>query len=226
MSIGTGPTGQGHQTTWAQIISSQTGIGMEDINILVGDSKASPEAIGSFGSRSVAVDGSAAFEASTKIVEKAAKIAAHLLEASSEDIKFADGAAHVAGSPDQSVTWAEIAKTAYAELSDAMENLGNLGGAIRAAKEMLTLDSADANGRATMERLFHRAERWEDLAAFLLDTAAKTDDPAQQAEALGRLCKVQIENLVTLDESVATLEQIDDIHAESEAIVTLGAQYF
>ncbi len=113
MSIGTGPTGQGHQTTWAQIISSQTGIVMDDINIIVGDSKSSPEAIGSFGSRSVAVDGSAAFEASTKVVEKAAKIAAHLLEASAEDIKFADGAAHVAGSPDQSVTWAEIAKSAY-----------------------------------------------------------------------------------------------------------------
>ncbi len=113
MAIGTGPSGQGHQTTWAQIISSQTGIVMDDINIEVGDSKSSPEAIGSFGSRSLAVDGSAAFEASVKVVEKAAKIAGHLLEASAEDIRFADGAAHVAGSADKSVTWAEIAKTAY-----------------------------------------------------------------------------------------------------------------
>lgn len=113
MAIGTGPSGQGHKTTWAQIISSQTGIVMDDINIEVGDSKASPEAIGSFGSRSLAVDGSAAFEASVKVVEKAAKIAGHLLEASAEDIRFADGAAHVAGSPDKSISWAEIAKAAY-----------------------------------------------------------------------------------------------------------------
>ena len=57
--------------------------------------------IGTFGSRSIAVDGAATFEATKKVQEKAAKIAAHLLEASAEDMVFADGGAHVAGSPDK-----------------------------------------------------------------------------------------------------------------------------
>lgn len=111
--IGTGPSGQGHQTTWSQIVSQQTGIEMDKIRVTYGDTKEAPVTIGSFGSRSAAVDGSAAFEAAGKVRAKAAKIAAHLLEASEDDIRFADGAAHVAGSPDKSVGWDEIAKVAY-----------------------------------------------------------------------------------------------------------------
>jgi carbon-monoxide dehydrogenase large subunit len=111
--IGTGPSGQGHQTTWSQIVSQQTGIEMDKIRITYGDTKEAPIMIGSFGSRSAAVDGSAAYEAAGKVRDKAAKLAAHLLEASEEDIRFADGAAFVAGSPDKSVGWDEIAKVAY-----------------------------------------------------------------------------------------------------------------
>jgi carbon-monoxide dehydrogenase large subunit len=69
--------------------------------------------IGTFGSRSISVDGTATFEATKKVKEKAAKIAAHLLEASAEDIVFADGGASVAGSPEKRVEWAAIAKSAY-----------------------------------------------------------------------------------------------------------------
>jgi carbon-monoxide dehydrogenase large subunit len=69
--------------------------------------------IGSFGSRSAAVDGAATYEAAQKVRAKAARIAASLLEASEEDIRFADGGAHVAGSPDKSVGWADIASVAY-----------------------------------------------------------------------------------------------------------------
>src|SRR3970282_1524088 len=72
-----------------------------------------PMGIGTFGSRSISVDGTATFEATAKVKEKAAKIAAHLLEASAEDIVFADVGAHVAGSPEKTVDWAAIAKTAY-----------------------------------------------------------------------------------------------------------------
>ena len=111
--IGTGPSGQGHQTTWSQIVSQQTGIEMDKIRVTYGDTKEAPVTIGSFGSRSAAVDGSAAFEAAGKVRAKAAKIAAHLLEAAEDDIRFEDGAAHVAGLPDKSVGWDEIAKTAY-----------------------------------------------------------------------------------------------------------------
>jgi aerobic carbon-monoxide dehydrogenase large subunit len=111
--IGTGPTGQGHETTWAQIVGDGLGIPVEDIRVLHGDTREHPMGIGTFGSRSIAVDGAATFEATKVVKAKAAKIAAHLLEASAEDMVFADGGAHVAGSPDKSVDWADIAKAAY-----------------------------------------------------------------------------------------------------------------
>jgi aerobic carbon-monoxide dehydrogenase large subunit len=111
--IGTGPTGQGHETTWAQIVGDGLGIPVDDISVLHGDTREHPMGIGTFGSRSIAVDGAATFEATNKVKDKAAKIAAHLLEASAEDIVFEDGSAHVAGSPEKSVDWAAIAKAAY-----------------------------------------------------------------------------------------------------------------
>ncbi len=111
--IGTGPTGQGHQTAWAQIVGDGLGIPVEDIRVLYGDTREHPMGIGTFGSRSISVDGTATFEATKIVKEKAAKIAAHILEASAEDIEFADGGAHVAGSPDKRVEWAAIAKSAY-----------------------------------------------------------------------------------------------------------------
>ncbi len=111
--IGTGPTGQGHETTWAQIVGDGLGIPVEDIRVLHGDTREHPMGIGTFGSRSIAVDGAATFEATQKVKEKAAKIAAHLLEASADDMVFEDGGAHVAGSPDKRVEWAAIAKAAY-----------------------------------------------------------------------------------------------------------------
>jgi carbon-monoxide dehydrogenase large subunit len=111
--IGTGPTGQGHQTSWAQIVGDGLGIPFDDIRVYHGDTRDHPMGIGTFGSRSISVDGTATFEATAKVKEKAAKIAAHLLEASAEDIVFADGGAHVAGSPEKNVDWAAIAKAAY-----------------------------------------------------------------------------------------------------------------
>ncbi|MCL1598514.1 MAG: molybdopterin-dependent oxidoreductase [Actinomycetia bacterium] len=113
VTIGTGPSGQGHQTTWAQIVSDGLGIAMDNIEVQHGDSNDSPMGVGTFGSRSIAVDGSATYEATNRVKEKAAVIAGHLLEAAPEDVQFADGGAHVAGSPDRSVTWAQIAESAY-----------------------------------------------------------------------------------------------------------------
>jgi len=111
--IGTGPSGQGHETTWAQIVADRLGIEMDQIEVLHGDTADSPFGVGTFGSRSIAVDGTATYEAADRVREKAAAIAAHLLEAAPEDIRFEDGAAFVAGSPDQRVTWSEIATSAY-----------------------------------------------------------------------------------------------------------------
>jgi carbon-monoxide dehydrogenase large subunit len=111
--IGTGPTGQGHETSWAQIVGDGLGIPVENIRVYHGDTRDHPMGIGTFGSRSLAVDGAATYQATAKIKEKAAKIAAHLLEASADDIVFEDGGAHVAGSADKKVEWAAIAKAAY-----------------------------------------------------------------------------------------------------------------
>ncbi len=111
--IGTGPSGQGHQTTWAQIISHHLSIPIEKVRVIHGDTHESPVGIGSFGSRSAAVDGSATWMAADRVREKAATLAAHLLEAAAEDIRFAEDGAHVAGSPYHKVGWSDIATLAY-----------------------------------------------------------------------------------------------------------------
>ncbi len=111
--IGTGPSGQGHETTWAQIVGDGLGIPIDRIVVRHGDTADSPMGVGTFGSRSLAVDGSATYAATQKVKEKAAILAGHLLEASEADIVFEDGGAHVAGSPDKRVEWSDLAKAAY-----------------------------------------------------------------------------------------------------------------
>lgn len=111
--IGTGPSGQGHKTTWAQIVSDQLGIDIDKIRVAHGDTAESPMGIGTFGSRSAAVDGTATYEAAAKVRDKAAQIAAHMLEAAAEDIRFGGGGASVVGTPGHKVSWQEIAEVAY-----------------------------------------------------------------------------------------------------------------
>ena len=110
---GTGPSGQSHKTTWAQIVSDQLGIGFDDIRVTHGDTAEAPIGVGTFGSRSAAVDGTATYEAAGKVRHKAAQIAAHILEAAADDIRFADGGAFVVGTPGHKITWQEIAEVAY-----------------------------------------------------------------------------------------------------------------
>lgn len=110
---GTGPSGQGHQTAWAQLVSDRLGIPIERIRVIHGDTEESPMGIGTFGSRSLVVDGTAAFDAADRVATKAKNIAAHLLEASAEDIELSADGATVAGSPDSSIDWGEIAAAAY-----------------------------------------------------------------------------------------------------------------
>ncbi len=110
---GTGPSGQGHQTTWAQLVSDRLGIPVEKIRVIHGDTGEAPMGVGTFGSRSVAVDGSATYDAAERVATKAKDIAAHLLEASADDIELSAEGASVAGSPDSSIEWGEIAAAAY-----------------------------------------------------------------------------------------------------------------
>ncbi|HUI34910.1 MAG TPA: xanthine dehydrogenase family protein molybdopterin-binding subunit [Stellaceae bacterium] len=104
--------GQGHETTFAQLVADGLGIPMESIEIVHGDSAKIPYGMGTYGSRSLAVGGTAIIKAMDKIIAKGKKIAAHLLEAAEADIEFKDGNFSVAGT-DRSKSFGEIALTAY-----------------------------------------------------------------------------------------------------------------
>jgi len=104
--------GQGHETTFAQLVADGLGIPMESIEIVHGDTAKIPYGMGTYGSRSLAVGGTAIIKAMDKIIAKGKKIAAHLLEAAEADIEFKDGNFRVAGT-DRSKSFGEIALTAY-----------------------------------------------------------------------------------------------------------------
>ncbi len=110
--LGTHNHGQGHATTFAQIICSRLGVPMASIQIIEGDTDQVPYGSGTFGSRSMAVGGSALDRAAMKVVDKGKKIAAHLLEASVGDITFADGMFSITGT-DRRVTFREVALVAH-----------------------------------------------------------------------------------------------------------------
>jgi carbon-monoxide dehydrogenase large subunit len=112
MFTGTHSHGQGHETTFAQLISDRLGISIEQIEVVHGDTNKIPFGMGTYGSRSLAVGGSALVKAMDKIVNKGKKIAAHLLEASEADIEFKDGKFTVAGT-DRSKAFGEVAFAAY-----------------------------------------------------------------------------------------------------------------
>jgi carbon-monoxide dehydrogenase large subunit len=112
-ALGTHNHGQGHATTFAQIIASRLGVPVEHIEIVEGDTGEVPQGTGTFGSRSIAIGGSALDRAADKIVAKGKLIAAHLLETAPGDIDFTDGAFMVAGT-DRRVVFADVAQAAYA----------------------------------------------------------------------------------------------------------------
>ncbi len=110
--IGTAPHGQGEETTFAQIISDELGVDVDDIGIIHGDTSNTPMGWGTYGSRTTAVGGAAIVLAARKIKEKARLLAAHLLEAAEADVEYENGKFFVKGSPDQSKTIQEIATMA------------------------------------------------------------------------------------------------------------------
>ena len=104
--------GQGHETTFAQLVSDTLGLPLESIDIVHGDTNKVQFGMGTYGSRSLAVGGEALMKALDKITDKARKIAAHVMEASEADIEFTDGQFSVAGT-DKSMAFGEVALTAY-----------------------------------------------------------------------------------------------------------------
>ena len=109
---GTHSHGQGHDTTFAQIVSDKLGVPIGNIEIIHGDTNRIPFDMGSYGSRSLAVGGTAISKAVDKIIEKGKIIAAHLMEASDADIDFSDGKFIVSGT-DNEKGFGEIALAAY-----------------------------------------------------------------------------------------------------------------
>jgi len=112
MYVGAHSHGQGHETTFAQIVADSFGIGMDDVNVIHGDTENVPFGMGTYGSRSLAVCGSAIMKSVDKVKEKGARIAAHKLECSPEDLEFANGSWNVKGT-EKSVGFGDVALTAY-----------------------------------------------------------------------------------------------------------------
>ena len=125
VSVFTGASshGQGHETAFAQLVSSELGIPVEDIDVIHGDTSQIQMGTGSFGSRSAAVGGGAIHMSTQKIKEKAKKLAAHILEASEEDIEFEDGKLFVRGAPSEGKTIQEIALASYYYTEDIPEGM-------------------------------------------------------------------------------------------------------
>lgn len=107
--IGASPHGQGEETTFAQIVSSELGVSPDDVKVVHGDTDNTPMGWGTYGSRTTAVGGAALAVSARKIRDKAKIIAAHLLEAAVEDMDYSDGKFFVKGSPDKAKTIQDIA---------------------------------------------------------------------------------------------------------------------
>jgi carbon-monoxide dehydrogenase large subunit len=120
---GSSAHGQGHETAWSQIVADQLGVPFEDVRVLHGDTQISPKGMDTYGSRSLAVGGMALVGACDKVVEKAKRITAHMLEASENDIEFVNGRLQVRGDPEKGRTIQEVALATFLahDLPDGME---------------------------------------------------------------------------------------------------------
>jgi len=120
---GTSPHGQGHVTSWSQIVADQLGVPFENIGVVHGDTSSSHKGLDTYGSRSLVVGGIAVVKAAEKVVQKAKVMAAHLLEASEDDLEFKDGSFSVRGTPDSKLSIQEIALATFAahNLPDGVE---------------------------------------------------------------------------------------------------------
>ena len=110
---GSSAHGQGHETTFSQIVADKLGVDLEQVEVIEGDTGEVQFGWGTYGSRSAAVGGSAISKSVDKIIEKGRKIAAHLLEASTEDVVFEDNNYFVKGAPDRKQGWGDVALQAH-----------------------------------------------------------------------------------------------------------------
>ncbi len=121
LKLGVRSQGQGHETTFAQIIAQELGIPYEDVEVQEGDTDNTPYGLGTYASRSTPVAGAAAAMISRELRDKARKIAAHLLEAAEDDLEWEPGRFFVKGSPERSKTIQDIAFAAYTNLPEGLQ---------------------------------------------------------------------------------------------------------
>jgi aerobic carbon-monoxide dehydrogenase large subunit len=121
LKISSQTQGQGHETTFAQIVAEELGIQPEDIKVMHGDTDNTPYGLGTYASRSTPTVGAATAMVSRRLREKAMKLAAHLLEVSEEDVEFAKGKFSVKGAPDKVVSIQDVAFAAYTNYPQGME---------------------------------------------------------------------------------------------------------
>jgi aerobic carbon-monoxide dehydrogenase large subunit len=123
VTTGSLPHGQGHETSFSQIVADQLGVPYDDVEVKHSDTLAAPFGFGSYGSRSLSVGGTAIVKSLDKVVAKAKELGAHMLEASPDDVEFEDGKVFVKGSPHSSKTIQEIALAAHVayDLPEGME---------------------------------------------------------------------------------------------------------
>ena len=112
VKVGTSAHGQGHETSCAMLVSDLLGVPMDSVRVVQSDTAAVPTGSGTMGSRSLQIGGSAILEAGRVVLDKAKRLAAHLLEASADDIVVADGGLEVAGVPVSMLPWADLAAAA------------------------------------------------------------------------------------------------------------------
>ncbi len=121
LKLGVKTQGQGHETTFAQIVAEELGIPATDIKVVHGDTDNTPYGLGTYASRSTPVAGAATSMIARKLRDKAKKIAAHLMEAAEEDLEWEPGKFYVRGAPDSSVTIQDVAFAAYTNHPEGME---------------------------------------------------------------------------------------------------------
>src|SRR5581483_6684450 len=113
VATGSSAHGQGHETSFAQIAADRLGVPFEHVVIRHGDTAICPPGVGTFGSRSTVLGGTALVQAADAVIAKARRLAAGLLEASPDDVHLENGQFRIAGAPDRAVGWAQVAAVAY-----------------------------------------------------------------------------------------------------------------
>jgi carbon-monoxide dehydrogenase large subunit len=125
---GSASHGQGHETSYAQLVADELQVPVEQVTVVHGDTARVRSGVGTFGSRSIARGGMHALGNAAKVREQAARVAGRLLEAAADDVMLADGRFHVRGMPDRAVTWREVAAAGQGELvsRESLKGAGTL----------------------------------------------------------------------------------------------------